>query len=207
MFLSAKTEFNMKKVIEMIIRENKPKFRTVGTWCMIGGIPNVGKSTIINTFKSMGDASKEKSEKIKKSAKTGAIATTTRHMDYFKVNRDPVIFIMDTPGIMPPKIYNNEAGVKLALCGNIKEKITGKEIIIDYMLFALNEKDHNQQAYMKRLNLNQPVYNVEELVRCVMENFKMGSNNAMDFIIKNFREGKFGNITFQEDIPKELIYL
>jgi len=206
MYLSAKTQLNVKKIIEMIIRENNPKFKTVGTWCMVGGIPNVGKSTIINTFKNMNNDREKKDSSLKKSAKTDIHATTTRHIDYFKINNEPVVYIMDTPGIMPPKIYNVESGIKLAIAGNIKDKITGKEIICDYLLFCLNKSDSNQQSYVKRFKLKGPVYTGEELVASIMQQFFMSSNNAMDFIIKNFREGSLGKITFDENIPHELIY-
>ena len=90
---------------------------------MIGGIPNVGKSTTINTFKTLPKDLKELSQETKKYAKTGKTATTTRNYDSFKVNLKPVIYIIDTPGIMPPQIRINEEGIKLYLCGNIKEKI------------------------------------------------------------------------------------
>jgi ribosome biogenesis GTPase A len=205
--MSAKTQLNLKKIIELVIRENNPKFKTVGTWCMIGGIPNVGKSTIINTFRGMSSDIKELSEHTKKSAKTGTHATTTRHIDSFKVNLEPVIYIMDTPGIMPPKIYNPESGLKLSICGNIKDKIAGKEIICDYLLYSLNKNNQNIEAYKKAFRLNEPVYDANELITKVMQEFKIpNSNNAYDFVIRYFKDGRLGKITFDENISKELIY-
>jgi ribosome biogenesis GTPase A len=204
--MSAKTQTNVKKIIEMIVREYNPKFKTVGTWCMVGGIPNVGKSTIINTFKNISNDAKELAEESKKQAKIGIHATTTRYIDCFKVNLEPIIFIMDTPGIMPPKIYNLDSGMKLSICGNIKDKIAGKESICDYLLFHLNKHDHNQQAYMKQFRIKQPVFHGQDLVALVMKEFLMSSNNAYDYILRNFREGNLGKITFDENIPNELIY-
>lgn len=205
--MSAKTQENIKKIIELIMRENNPKFKTVGTWCMIGGIPNVGKSTLINTFKMMSQDIKDLSEETKKKAKTGVHATTTRHIDSFKINLQPVIYIMDTPGIMPPKIYNPESGLKLSICGNIKDKIAGKEIICDYLLFNLNRNPSNVDAYKKALRLKEQVINTNILIEHIMKEYKItNSNNAYDFFIKYFKEGKYGKITFDENISKELIY-
>ncbi len=205
--MSAKTQENIKKIIELIMRENNPKFKTIGTWCMIGGIPNVGKSTLINTFKMMSQDIKDLSEETKKKAKTGVHATTTRNIDSFKINLEPVIYIMDTPGIMPPKIYNPESGLKLSICGNIKDKITGKEIICDYLLFNLNKNPSNVDAYKKALKLKEQIINTNILIEHIMREYKiLNSNNAYDFFIKYFKEGKYGKITFDENISKELIY-
>ncbi len=204
MFLSAKTGLNLKKIVDLVIRENNPKFKTVGTWCMVGGIPNVGKSTMINAFRTMSYDLKEL--ETKKKATTGVHATTTRHIDFFKVNASPVIYIMDTPGIMQPKIYNPESGLKLSICGNIKEKIAGKEIICDYLLFHLNKE--NVLEYKKAFRLQNQVKDLSELLKHVMEQFKIqNSNHAFDFILKYFKDGRLGNITFDENIPKELIYM
>lgn len=204
MFLSAKLGINMKKIVELVIRENNPKFKTVGTWCMVGGIPNVGKSTLINAFKNMNSESKE--TKSKKNAEIGVHATTTRHIDYFQVNSNPVIYIMDTPGIMPPKIYNPESGLKLSICGNIKDKIAGKDMICDYLLFHLNKEKVFE--YKNIFRLSEETKDVNYLVRHIMNEFKiLSSNNVYDFILRYFKEGKLGNITFDENIPKELIYM
>lgn len=207
LFMSAKTQVNLKKIVELVIRENNPKFKTVGTWCMIGGIPNVGKSTIINAFRSMSSDIKELSENTKKRAVTGVHATTTRHIESFKVNLDPVIFIMDTPGIMPPKIYNPESGLKLSICGNIKDKIAGKELICDFLLFNLNKNLHNIEAYKKAFRLTEQIFDTNILIERIMNEFKIpNSNNAFDFVLKYFKEGRMGKITFDENISKELIY-
>lgn len=202
-FTSAKTSQNINKMLDLIIKENNPRFKTVGTWCMIGGIPNVGKSTIINTFRTLSKDIKDLSETTVKYAKTGKTATTTRHIDYFKVNLNPVIYIIDTPGVMPPHIKDHNQGLKLSICGNIKEKIIGKELMIDYLLFHLNKNKDFQ--YVKVFKMINPTDSIHDLIKQVGENFRIQtSNNILDFIYKNFKEGKLGNFTFDEYMTNEL---
>jgi ribosome biogenesis GTPase A len=203
-YSSAKTSQNINKIIDLVIRDKNPKFKTVGTWCMIGGIPNVGKSTTINAFRTLSKDLKDLSEETKKYAQTGKTATTTRNYDSFKVNLDPIIYIIDTPGIMPPQIKTNEEGIKLSLCGNIKENIAGKEIIIDYLLYFLNK--HKVFDYVKVFRLEKPTDNVHEFVYLVGENFRIiNSTQIHDFILKNFKEGKLGKFTFDEYMTDELV--
>lgn len=203
LFASAKTSQNVQKIVDLVKRENNPKFKTVGTWCMIGGIPNVGKSTIINTFRTMSKDLKELSEQTVKYAKTGKTAATTRNMDCFKINLDPVIYIIDTPGVMPPQIKTNIEGIKLSVCGNIKDKIAGKEIILDYLLWFMNR--NKEFDYVKALKLENPSDSIHEVVKEVGEKFRIqNTSNTHDFIFKCFKEGKFGKFTFDDYNTNEI---
>jgi ribosome biogenesis GTPase A len=201
MFLSAKTHTNIKKIIELIKRENNPKFKTVGTWCMIGGVPNVGKSTLINTFRQLSFDLKELPSK---AAVSNIHPTTTRYIDFFKINLEPVIYIMDTPGIMPPKIFNNAAGLKLSVCGNIKEKIAGKDTICDFLLFNLNK--NKVFDYVSAFELDDKTDDIGKVIGGIQKRYKISDKNmALDYMLKCFKEGKLGKITIDEVIDNDLV--
>jgi ribosome biogenesis GTPase A len=67
--------------------------------------------------------------------KTAPLPCTTKHVEHFKACESPLAYIIDTPGLIVPKISNDETALKLSLIGSINDKIAGKEIIIEYMLY------------------------------------------------------------------------
>ncbi len=76
---------------------------------IILGIPNVGKSTLINTLAK------------RKATNVGDRPGVTKNQTWIKINND--FFIMDTPGILWPKFEDQQVGLKLAMCGSIKDEI------------------------------------------------------------------------------------
>lgn len=91
---------------------------------MIGGMPNVGKSTVLNTLRKQ--ANNLPGTPITKVTK---LPGETRNLFGFKVNLSPLAWMVDTPGLMVPNIEDNEVGLKLSLVGCVKDKIVGKQMI------------------------------------------------------------------------------
>jgi len=82
---------------------------------MILGIPNVGKSTLINTLAK------------RKATNVGNKPGVTKSQTWIRVTDD--LFLLDTPGILWPKFEDQEVGLKLAMCGSIKDEILSLEQI------------------------------------------------------------------------------
>lgn len=93
---------------------------------MVVGIPNVGKSTLINSVSR------------KKRAKTADHPGVTRNLTWIKVSPD--VALMDTPGVLWPKFDDQATAIKLALCGSIKEDILPVDEVTNYALSYLAEK-------------------------------------------------------------------
>ncbi|MCH4008298.1 ribosome biogenesis GTPase YlqF [Companilactobacillus sp.] len=157
---------------------------------MCVGIPNVGKSTILN--KMVG----------KNVAVTGNKPGVTKNQNWLKTNYG--IDLLDTPGILWPKITDPKVGMKLALSGAIKDKIYPPD---DVAIFALNFLETN---YLERV---MSVYNLEradifnhttpELLMNLTKKFgyKEDYDRASRKIIMDVRNLKFGRLTF--DVPGE----
>jgi ribosome biogenesis GTPase A len=203
LILSAKTHNNVKKILERIGKEKK-EFKIIGVWAMVCGIPNVGKSSIINSLRSIGNQELKK-DKLTHNAKKGDLPTTTRHVNFFKVNKEPTIYIMDSPGIIPPKLnrYNLDT-FKLSACRNITSNVVEKQWVCDYILFHLN--NNSEFNYVKEFKLNNPTDDIIELTKQIREKYlKNSDNDVYDVFIKKFNEGDLGRVTFDEENIKELV--
>ena len=92
---------------------------------MIGGMPNLGKSTIINALRTRDPDIKSTGKKRHKGgAKSGPNPCLTKSMSGFRVVTDPAMYLVDTPGIIVPKLMDeSEEALKLAACHAIRDGI------------------------------------------------------------------------------------
>ena len=164
------------------------KLAKVRAMCI--GIPNVGKSTILNRLVQ------------RNIAKTGDRPGVTKNQQWLKVN--PEFEVLDTPGILWPKFEDQEVGVKLALLGSIKDSIYADD---DVALFAL---DYLKQRYTQRL-LEHYHIKAEVLTQTNPELMlfltqKIGLKEDYDQfsqrLIMAVRKGRFGRVTLDE-VPLE----
>lgn len=154
------------------------------------GIPNVGKSTILNRFVG------------KNVAITGNKPGVTKNQNWLKTNIG--IDLLDTPGILWPKIDDPKVGMKLALSGAIKEKIYAPD---DVAIYALNFlENHYMDQLLETYKLdNSDIFNhtTPELLMDLTKKFgyKEDYDRASRKIIDDVRKLKLGRLTF--DIPGE----
>eukprot|EP00894_Picocystis_sp_ML_P002965 jgi/Pico_ML_1/53482/g4019.t1 len=99
------------------------------------GVPNVGKSTLINAMRGLSEV-----ERTSKAA-VGPLPGVTRELSAFQIGTKPIVYLLDTPGIMMPKVEDEETGLRLASIGVIKDSIVGEEKIAEFLLETLSK--HN----------------------------------------------------------------
>lgn len=178
------------KAVNKIMDEKRKKdaskgIRPKAVKAMVVGIPNVGKSTLINNLAG------------KKIASVGDKPGVTKSQQWIKLNQD--LELLDTPGVLWPKFENPEVGFNLALTGAIKDNILPLEDVVNYGVDLLKKKYPN--ALMKR-------YNVEEtendyLLKLGKEK-KLYTNNEIDYnrvcmlVLNDLRNGYLGPITLDE---------
>ena len=168
---------------------------------MIGGIPNVGKSTIINALRRKDENIASGSKR--SGARVGGVPCITKSINGFKIISDPPTFMMDTPGIIIPKITedNAEDGLKLCVCNNIRDGIVESELMCDYLLFKLNKDAVFNYVNRYSLPMRRPTDSIHDLSNAIMERFKTTERaTAYDQFLRDFREGTLGNITLDDSL-------
>ncbi len=163
---------------------------------MIVGIPNVGKSTFINSIAK------------KASAKTGNKPGVTRGKQWIRINKD--IELLDTPGILWPKFEDQIVGLHLALIGSIKDEILQSyELAIKLIEFM---KEYYPSYLEKRYEITidkDPEAILEDIARrrgCVIRGGELDLDKASNLLLDDFRNGKLGRITLElpeQDKDKE----
>lgn len=167
---------------------------------MIGGIPNVGKSTIINCLRAREEDIKHNR---KSGAKVGAVPCITKSMNGFKVMTNPVTYLIDTPGIIQPKIHNNEDGLRLCVTGTIRDGIVDIDTCADYLLYKLNLNRNN--AYVRNYGLRQPTNNISDVLKAVENKYRLNNaHNITAKFLKDYREGELGNMTLDGTPKREI---
>lgn len=156
---------------------------------MIIGIPNVGKSTLINRLAK------------RKIAKTGDRPGITTSQQWIKVKKD--FELLDTPGILWPKFEDELVGYRLAAIGTIKDQLLPMEEISMFALKYLQTYYHKLLQDRYQLSDNDQmewVSMMEQIGRsrgCLESGGKVNLEKTADVILRDLRNGKLGRISLE----------
>ncbi|MCL7033661.1 hypothetical protein MKW94_027582 [Papaver nudicaule] len=138
MTINAHSQNSVKKLLEFAELKLKEVISREPTLLiMVVGVPNVGKSSLINCIHRIASARFPAQQKLKR-ATVGPLPGVTQDIAGFKIAHHPSIYVLDTPGILVPSIPDIETGLKLALTGSVKDSVVGEERITQYLLAVLN---------------------------------------------------------------------
>lgn len=196
LFTTATKTKHLGKVIEWCRTQSTSQFKqTGGTIILIIGIPNVGKSSLINQLKRLDTTYKGRPR-----AAVGNTPGLTRRTDMIRINDRPALYVVDTPGVMIPKLESVQLGLKLALTGAIKDTIVGHEVLADYMLYSLNRIKSDR--YVDVLGLEGPTDTIQVLFDQVTSKSggigkepRIQRELAAKYLLSLFRDGKLGQFT------------
>ncbi len=193
--INARSGAGMKaihKVIEEACKEKIERDRKRGiinrpVRAMVVGIPNVGKSTFINTFAG------------KACTKTGNKPGVTKGKQWIRLNKN--VELLDTPGILWPKFEDQSVGLRLALIGSIKDDILNTtELSVELIRFlqqnnagTLNERYQTEEKQEPVLILN----DVAKSRACLLKGGEYDTDKAAALLIDDFRSGRLGRITLE----------
>ena len=193
---------NIKQIIEVTssLSDNMNKKRlSLGmkprkTRVLILGVPNVGKSTLINRLVG------------KKAAPTGDKPGITKKLNWIRINDK--LELLDTPGILEPKLENKEVALNLAALTSIKEEILDLEQvalhIIDKML---NLYPNTLKTRYNLTNTNTPLIILNQIAKQkgAIKNGEVDYEKVYKIILRDLKEGYLGNITFDPFDNKNIL--
>ncbi len=193
--LNAKTGAGIKNIQalvqesckEKIERDRKRGIINRPVRAMVVGIPNVGKSTFINSFAG------------KACAKTGNKPGVTKGKQWIRLNKN--LELLDTPGILWPKFEDQKIGERLALIGSINDEI----LHVDELAVALirNLKNSYLDLLEKRydITIDEDAYDTLKKIaiarKCLQKGELPDVDRASSMLLEDFRSGKLGRITLE----------
>jgi len=189
----AAQEILKEKFERMKARGMKPR----AIRAMIVGIPNVGKSTLINRLAK------------KNIAKTGNTPGVTKAQQWIKVGKE--LELLDTPGILWPKFEDQEVGYKLALTGAIKDTITNMEDLAVYGLrfLSIHYPKRMEERYgfeFLHEDLVETFNHIGKLRRVFGQGGEIDYDQVAQLIVRDIRGLQLGKLTFDfvdEQLEKE----
>ena len=152
---------------------------------MIIGIPNVGKSSLINRLAKRSAAGVQN--------KPGY----TRGEQFIKVNND--FILLDTPGVLPMNYDDRNTAINLALVGSVREDILPNEYLAVYLIKYLSK--NYPSALENRFGITD-LSNFEEVIRLICQKRGLLNDNerAYSLLLKEFKEGKLGQISLEKSL-------
>jgi ribosome biogenesis GTPase A len=172
---------------EKIERDRKRGILNRPVRAMVVGIPNVGKSTFINSLAG------------KACAKTGNKPGVTKGKQWIRLNKQ--VELLDTPGILWPKFEDQQVGLRLAFIGSIKDEILNTEELAAELVNFLNanypgvleEKYHIESDTDAYVMLGR----IAESRHCLVRGNELDTEKAASLLLDDFRNGRLGRITLE----------
>lgn len=184
----AKNNKDINIIVKKAIELSEPRIQTLmakgllrrPARIMVVGLPNVGKSSIIN--------------KLTRSSKTkiGAKAGVTRQQQWVRIN--PQLELLDTPGIIPMKQEDQERAKKLAFVNSVSENAYSNEIVAQELLDIL-DCDRAQQFrdfYKLPQDVELNIDNISITRNWLLTGGSTDRERTSVYILRDFREGKIG---------------
>ena len=177
----------MEACKEKIERDRKRGILNRPIRAMVVGIPNVGKSTFINSFAG------------RAAAKTGNKPGVTKGAQWIRLNKQ--VELLDTPGILWPKFEDQAVGVKLAMLGSVNDEILNIDELSVELIKLLDE--HFPDVISERYQIEKqenPLKVLEEIARvraCLLKGNELDISKAANILMDDFRSGRLGKLTLE----------
>ncbi len=159
---------------------------------LIVGVPNVGKSTLINKLVN------------RRATNVGAVPGITKNLQVIRIHKD--LELLDTPGLLWPKFDDQEAAKKLVLIGSLKDSVVALDdvVISAFKLMATRYKEAFDRRYDIDADPDDPLSIFEAIGRrrgCLKKGGAIDDDRVMEIFLDDFRHARFGPVML--DLPED----
>lgn len=171
---------------EKIERDRKRGILNRPVRAIVAGIPNVGKSTFINSFAG------------KACTKTGNKPGVTKGKQWIRLNKG--LELLDTPGILWPKFDDQQVGMRLALIGSMNDEIILMEELAMELIVFLQERYPERLQERFGCEGGEPAQVLQEIAekrKCFLKGAQPDTERASRLLMDDFRNGRLGRISLE----------
>lgn len=202
LFTDHRSKKDVKTVLEFAKEYASHSQTLTGTRILIVGMPNVGKSSMLNALRMAGVHRAKAAYTGAQPGVTRKIASGVKIVDRDEEAGTEGVYLVDTPGVFIPFVPNAEAMLKLALCGSVKDTIIAPTTLADYLLYHINRQQQGREIYGEYCG---PTNDVIELLEGVCKRTgRLGKGGVPDldaaalWIIQRWRQGNMGTFVLDE---------
>lgn len=188
----AKNSKDLNLIVKKAVELSEPRIQVImqkgllrrPARVMVVGMPNVGKSSIIN--------------KLTRSSKTkiGAKAGVTRQQQWVRIN--PQLDLLDTPGIIPMKQEDQARAQKLAFVNSVSENAYSNEIVAEQLLKLLSDKYPQTVKDYYKLDEEITLENISRSRNWIKTGGEPDIERTSIYVLRDFREGKIGKFVLDD---------
>ena len=171
---------------KLIDKQKRRGIRPRALRAMVCGIPNVGKSTFINTMAK------------RKAAQTADRPGVTKSLQWIKLGQS--LELLDTPGVLWPKFEDPNTGMRLAILGSVRDEVVNMQELASYACRWLQETKPGLLAKLYQIEEQKDHWQTLEkiaLKRGYLQKGSIDENRLVRSFIKDIREDKLGPLTWE----------
>lgn len=202
LFSDHKSKRDIKTILAFAKDHGAHHASLLGSRIMVVGMPNVGKSSLLNALRMAGVHKPKAAFTGAQPGVTRKIASGVKIVEADAEKGTEAVYLVDTPGVFVPFVPDAEAMLKLALVGSVKDTIIAPVTLCDYLLYHINKQQQGPDLYSE---YHGPTNDIQELLEGLCRKTgRLGKGGVPDldaaalWMIQRWRQGNLGHFLLDE---------